>query len=122
VLGDLNVKIKEITNEGLISSFAKGLLPEPIQKVIDTPYRTPAYQSPVELAKIAAKQYGAAPNPALEKLPKQFQFLGYLQPYEFGQLLPSLPKEALVTLPPEILSRVPPEILKKHGISLPTTP
>lgn len=112
------MKIKDIVNEGFVSSFAKGLLPDTMQKVIDTPYRELAYKGPVELAKIAAKQYGAAP--AFEKMPKDYHFLSYLQPYEFNQLLPSLPKEALVNLPPEILSRVPPEILKKHGITLPT--
>ena len=113
------MKIKDIVDEGFVSSFAKGLLPDTMQKVIDTPSRPPAYQSPLELAKIAAQQYG--PNPALGKLPKQFHFLGYLNPYEFGQLLPSLPKEALEKLPPEILSRVPADVLAKHGMTLKTS-
>lgn len=111
------MKIKDIIDEGFVSSFVKGLLPDTMQKVIDTPLRQPAYQSPVELAKMAAQQYG--PNPALDKLPKQFHFLGYLNPYELNQLLPSLPKEALINLPPEMLNRVPADVLAKHGIKLP---
>lgn len=116
------MKIKEITNEGFVSSFAQGLLPNAMQKVLDTPYRSPAYQTPLELAKQAAKAYGKSPNPDLEELPQQYDFLGYLQPYELMQLLPSLPKEALVKLSPGMLSRVPPDILKKHGITLPSAP
>lgn len=116
------MKIKDIIQEGFVSSLATGLLPGTLQKVIDTPYKSPGSQNPVELAKIAAKQYGALDNPAFQNLPKEYQFLGYLQPYEFSQLLPSLPREALVTLPPEILRSVPPEVLNKHGIKLPTTP
>lgn len=114
------MKIKDIVDEGFVSSFAKGLLPDTMQKVIDTPLREPAYQSPVELAKVAAKRYGPVDNPALKDLPTNYQYLGYLHPYEFSQLLPHLPKEALVKLSPEILSRVSPDILKKHGITLPT--
>jgi hypothetical protein len=116
------LKIKDIIEEGFVSNFATGLLPGTLQKVIDTPYKQQGYQNPVELAKIAAKKYGALDNPVFQNLPKEYQFLGYLQPYEFSQLLPSLPREALVTLPPEILSRVPPEVLKKHGITSPTSP
>jgi len=61
-LGDLGVKINEIVNEGFVSSFAKGLLPEPVQKVIDTPYKQKPEISNYEAARRAYEMYGINPE------------------------------------------------------------
>ena len=55
------MKINEITNEGFVSSFSKALLPEPIQKVIDTKRQKPE-PSEEDLAKIAYQKFGSAPE------------------------------------------------------------
>lgn len=86
------MKVKDIVGEGVISSFAKGLLPDTMQKVIDAPYDTPGKpsgQSPQELAKVAYKQFGE--NPAFKGIPKEYGWLGYLNPYELSNALHSLP-------------------------------
>jgi hypothetical protein len=56
------MKIKEVTNEGFVSSLAKGLLPEPVQKVIDTPYKQKAEISDNQAAQQAYKMYGVNPE------------------------------------------------------------
>jgi hypothetical protein len=56
------VKINEIVNEGFVSSLAKGLLPEPVQKVIDTPYKQKPEISDNEAARRAYKMYGINPE------------------------------------------------------------
>jgi hypothetical protein len=55
------VKINEITNEGFVTSFAKELLPEPLKKVVDTKDQK-AEPSEEELAKMAYKKFGSAPD------------------------------------------------------------
>lgn len=55
------MKIKEITNEGFVSSFAKGLLPVGLQKAIDPDVPAGRYTE-VDLAKAAYEKYGPAPG------------------------------------------------------------
>jgi hypothetical protein len=55
------MKIKEITNEGFISSFAKSLLPAGLQKAID-PDQPAGRYTEVDLAKAAYEKYGPAPG------------------------------------------------------------
>ena len=55
------MKIKEITNEGFVSSFAKGLLPSGLQKAID-PDQPAGRYTDVDLAKAAYEKYGPAPG------------------------------------------------------------
>jgi len=86
------MKVKDIVGEGVISSFAKGLLPDTMQKVLDAPYDLPGKssgQSPQELAKIAYKQFGE--NPAFKGIPQEYGWLGYLSPYELQNALETLP-------------------------------
>ena len=104
------MKIKDVVGEGVISSFAKGLLPDTVQKVIDTPYNAPGKgqgQSPEELAKLAFKKYGA--NPYLDGLPSEYGYLGYLNPYELSNMIPRLP--------PEVQAKLPGDLKKRHGIA-----
>jgi hypothetical protein len=87
VLGDLGVKIKEITNEGFISSFAKGLGPAAFQKVIDTPYKKQAELDAVDIAKSSYEKYGHNPefvDPKTKKslFPKKFGYMSWLTPYD----------------------------------------
>ena len=86
------MKVKDIVGEGVISSFAKGLLPDTVQKVLDAPYDLPGKpsgQSPQELAKVAYKQFGA--NPAFKGIPEEYGWLGYLNPYELTNAIQTLP-------------------------------
>ena len=55
------MKIKEITNEGFVSSFAKALLPSGLQKAIDPDVPAGNYTE-VDLAKAAYEKYGPAPG------------------------------------------------------------
>ena len=86
-LGDLDVKINEIVNEGFVSSLAKGLLPSALQKVIDTPYKNAGDVDPVELARTTYKKYGHNPeyvDPKTGKplFPDQFGYMTWLTPYD----------------------------------------
>jgi hypothetical protein len=86
------MKVKDIVGEGVVSSFAKGLLPDTMQKVLDAPYDLPGKssgQSPQDLAKAAYKQFGE--NPAFQGIPKEYGWLGYLNPYELSNTLQTLP-------------------------------
>jgi hypothetical protein len=56
------VKINDIIGEGFVSSLAKGLLPEPVQKVIDTPYKQKPEISDNEAARRAYEMYGINPE------------------------------------------------------------
>lgn len=81
------MKIKEITNEGFISSFVKGLGPAAFQKVIDTPYKKQAELDPVDIAKSSYEKYGYNPelvDPKTKKplLPKKFGYMSWLSPYD----------------------------------------
>lgn len=88
------MKVKDIVGEGVLSSFAKGLLPDTMQKVIDQPLDLPGKrtgQSPQELAKIAHKQFGENPSFAGLGIPKEYGWLGYLNPYELSATIKTLP-------------------------------
>ena len=103
------MKINDIIGEGLVSSFAKGLLPGTLQKVIDTPYDAPGKgtgQSPQELAQLAYKQFGA--NPYLQGIPDEYGYLGYLNSYELSNLIPGLP--------PHVKQALPDDLKRRHGI------
>ncbi len=88
------MKINEIVNEGLVSSFAKGLLPEPVQRVIDTPYRAgpedynymSRSQDAVDQAKQLAGKHGINPaTPKLRgKLPNNLNYVSYLSQYDLA--------------------------------------
>lgn len=86
------MKVKDIVGEGVISTFAKGLLPDTMQKVLNAPYDLPGKssgQSPQDLAKLAYKQFGE--NPAFKGIPKEYGWLGYLNPYELSNTVQTLP-------------------------------
>lgn len=69
------MKIKEVTNEGFVSSFAKGLLPRTVSNTIQTlkqtkrplsaKERTEMEPEYLELAKQAHRQYGDNPQSAV---------------------------------------------------------
>lgn len=101
------MKINEITN--FVTSFGKGLLPDTLQKVIDQPYDAPGKgtgQSPKELAQLAFKQFGG--NPYMTGLPDEYGYLGYLNPYELANIIPTLPLHVQQKLPADLKAR--------HGI------
>jgi len=79
------VKIKEITNEGFVSGLAKGLLPDALQKVIDTPYKQKPELNNLQIARQLHKQQGLNPETAeLNKhLPSNLGYLSWLNPYDF---------------------------------------
>ena len=103
------MKVKDIVGEGVISSFAKGLLPDTMQKVLDAPLDLPGKssgQSPQELAKVAYKQFGE--NPYMTGLPDEYGYIGYLNPYELSNIIPKLPLAVKQKLPADLKAR--------HGI------
>ena len=55
------MKIKEIINEGFVSSFAKALLPSGLQKAIDPDVPAGRYTE-FDLAKAAYERYGKSPD------------------------------------------------------------
>lgn len=55
------MKIREITNEGFVSGFVKGVMPDALRKVIDTKDQK-AEPSEEELAKKAYQKFGPAPE------------------------------------------------------------
>jgi hypothetical protein len=100
------MKIKDIVDEGVISSFAKGLLPDTVQKVLDAPYNLPGKgkgESSEELAKNAYKKFGE--NPYMAGLPKEYGYLGYLNQYELSNIIPRLPSAIKQKLPPDLKAR-----------------
>jgi len=106
------MKVKDIVGEGVVSSFAKGLLPDVVQKVIDTPLNLPGKgqgeMNPTNLAKVAYKKFGA--NPYLADLPDEYGYLGYLSPYELSNKIALLPDHVKAKLPPDLKAR--------HGIKV----
>lgn len=97
------MKVKDIVGEGVISTFAKGLLPDTMQKVLNAPYDLPGKssgQSPQDLAKLAYKQFGE--NPAFKGIPEEYGWLGYLNPYELSNTIRTLP----VAVQKKILAQV----------------
>ena len=113
-LGDLDVKIKDIIKEGYFSSFAKGLLPEPVQRVMDTPYRAgpedynymSRSQDAVDQAKQLASKHGINPaTPQLRnKLPNKLNYISYLSQYDLADHINDLDdatkQELIKALPP----------------------
>lgn len=55
------MKIKDVIDEGFVSSFAKELLPDALRKVVDAKKQRPD-PSEEELAKAAYQKFGAAPG------------------------------------------------------------
>jgi hypothetical protein len=96
------VKIKEITTEGYVSSLAKGLLPDALQKVIDTPYKQKPELTNLEIAKQLHKQHGYNPETAqLNKhLTPNLGYLTWLNPTDFYHNKKILEKD-LATLSPK---------------------
>ncbi len=95
------MKIKDIIKEGYFSSLAKGLLPEPVQKVIDTPYKQKAELTNLEIAKQLHKQHGYNPETAqLNKhLTPNLGYITWLNPYDFYHNRTELEKD-IATLSP----------------------
>jgi hypothetical protein len=95
------VKIKEITTEGFVSGLAKGLLPDALQKVIDTPYKQQAELTNLQIARQLHKQRGFNPETAaLNKyLPANLGYLSWMNPYDFYHNRDELEKD-LATLDP----------------------
>lgn len=102
------MKVKEIVGEGVVSSFAKGLLPNVVQKVIDTPLDLPGKgkgdTNLINLAKAAYKKFGA--NPGLAGLPDEYGYLGYLNSYELSNQIALLPYHVKAKLPPDLKTRL----------------
>ena len=58
------MKIKDIVHEGFVSSFAKGLLPDTLQKTMSSLAANKVYAEPSEkeLAQAAYEKFGASPD------------------------------------------------------------
>jgi hypothetical protein len=95
------VKIREIATEGFVSSLAKGLLPDALQKVIDTPYKQKPETTNLEIAKQLHKQHGY--NPETHELNKHLTpnlgYITWLNPTDFYHNKKILEKD-LATLSP----------------------
>ena len=86
VLGDLEVKIKDIVNEGIVSGakdfalgFGKAITPRALKPVIDAG-KTPIDPDETELAAAAYKQFGEVPDD--QGKPTHYGEYGWLTPEE----------------------------------------
>lgn len=109
------MKVKDVINEGFVSSFAKELMPSALRKVIDTPYKKQAELDPMDIAKSAYQKYGHNPefiNPKTKRpiFPNRLGYLSWLSPYDLSlerkKIIASLSDAEKAALPDELKAQL----------------